>query len=551
MSLYSIGLSGLRAAQNALSTTSNNITNVYTDGYNRQLTLLSESSTGGSMGSGVNVDAIQRQYNEYISTQLNQAESRQTSLETYQTQINQIDDLLADSDSGLNALMQNFFSSIEDLTGSPADPAARQGVLGSAQSLVAQFRSYDNYLTDMQDGINSQVGDVVTQVNNLSSQVADLNRQITVARARSGEEPNSLLDQRDKLINDMSQLVDVDVTVQDGSTYQVSLGNGLSLVAGNRAYELAAIQDQADPEAVTVGYRDGSNNVLQIDEGVIGGGELGGLLSFRHDTLDGVQNRLGQLAISVGGSFNAIQEQGFDLDGEAGEAFFSLGAPTAKSNDRNRGDVEMAVRFTGDDAVAAGETRSYSGVTADDYRVTFEDGNYQLENLTSGRKETLTLDGDELQFGGVTVTVSGTPEEGDSFLVQPTRNGASGFDVAFTDTSKLAAAGGEYSGSGDNSNALRLLDLQQSNLVGGRATFNAAYASMVSSVGNQTAITQANLATQEGLRDQIYSYQQAESGVNLDEEYANLMRYQQYYSANAKVIEAGTTTLDTILGLRS
>lgn len=553
MSLYSIGLSGLRAAQNALSTSSNNITNVYTDGYSRQLTLLGESGSEGSLGTGVSVDGIQRQYNQYISTQLNQADSRQSALETYDTQISQIDDLLADSDSGLNSLMQDFFSSLEDLSGSPADSAAREGVLGTAQSLVAQFKSYDNYLSDMQDGVNSQVGDVVSQVNDLSDQIADLNKQITLARARTGEEPNSLLDQRDKLVSDMSQLVDVDVTVQDGSTYQVSLSNGLPLVAGNKSYDLAAVTDEEDPSRVTIGYRNAVGAVKQIDESVIQGGELGGLLSFRSETLDGAQNKLGQLAVTLAGSFNAMQEQGFDLDGDAGESFFSMGSPGVQSNTSNSGDAVMSIRYTGDDAVADGDTRSYADVTADDYRLTYQaDGSYQLENLTSGDVSTISPNADgDLVFGGVSITPSGTPAEGDAFLVQPTRNAAQGLEIAFTDTSLFAAAGSASGGTGDNANALNLLDLQNQKLVSGKATFNGAYASLVSDVGNQTSITEANLATQEGLRDQLYAYQQADSGVNLDEEYANLMKYQQYYTANAKVIDAGTSVLDTILGLRN
>ena len=137
------------------------------------------------------------------------------------------------------------------------------------------------------------------------------------------------------------------------------------------------------------------------------------------------------------------------------------------------------------------------------------------------------------------------------FLVQPTRNAAAGFDIAFTDTSRFAAAASANGGSGDNGNALKLLDLQNQKQVGGQATFSGAYAALVSDVGNQSAIINANLTTQQGLADQLYSYQQADSGVNLDEEYANLLRYQQYYTANSKIIDAGTSVLDTILGLRS
>lgn len=542
MSLFSIGLSGLSAAQNALSTTSNNISNVYTDGYSRQLTLLGQNASGGGAGSGVSVDGIQRQYNSYISSQLNQVNSRQSALETYQSQVNQINDLLADSDSGLTTLMQGFFSSVEDLTGSPADAAAREGVLGTSRSMTAQFRAYDGYLSDMREGINGQIGDVVTQVNNLSDQIADLNKQVTLARARSGEEPNALLDQRDKLVSDLGDLVDVNVQVQDGSTYQVSLSNGMPLVAGNKSFDLVAMKGNEDPSSITLGYEDGGGTRSALKESVVKGGELGGLLSFRSETLDSTQNQLGQLAVTLARSFNAQHEAGVDLNGDAGEAFFAIGSPTVVSSAVNNGSGSLAAEY-GD----------VSELTADDYRLTYQaDGSYSVENLGSGEIRSVSPAGDgTLSVGGVTLTPSGTPAEGDVFMLQPTRNAAGVFEVAVTDTDKIAAADADSGGSGDNRNALALLDLQNQRLVGGSKTFSGGYASLVSDVGNRAAITQANLTTQTGLSDQLFAYQQADSGVNLDEEYANLLKYQQYYSANAKIIEAGSSILDTILGLRA
>lgn len=542
MSLYSIGLSGLSAAQNALSTTSNNISNVYTDGYSRQLTLLGQNGTGDAAGgSGVSVDGIQRQYNGYISSQLNQVNSQQSALETYQSQVNQVDDLLADSDSGLTTLMQGFFSSVEDLTGAPADAAAREGVLGSSRSMVAQFRAYDSYLGDMREGINGQIGDVVTQVNNLSDQIAGLNKQVTLARARSGEEPNALLDQRDKLVSDLGELVDVNVQVQDGSTYQVSLSNGIPLVAGNKSFDLVAVKNSDDPSSITIAYEDGAGSQSPLKESVIKGGELGGLMSFRRETLDNAQNQLGQLAVTLASSFNAQHEAGVDLNGDEGEAFFDIGSPTIVSRSTNNGSGSMSAEY-GD----------ISQLTSDDYRLTYQaNGSYSVENLSSGDISTVSPEDGTLSVGGVTLALGGNPAEGDVFTLQPTRNAAGGFDVALSDTSKIAAADGDSGGSGDNRNALALLDLQNQKLVGGSATLSGGYAAMVSDVGNRAAITQANLTTQEGLSDQLYAYQQADSGVNLDEEYANLMQYQQYYSANAKIIEAGSTILDTILNLRA
>ncbi|GAB2798550.1 hypothetical protein GCM10027040_26610 [Halomonas shantousis] len=629
MSIFSIGLSGLSAAQSALTTTSNNISNVYTPGYNRQLTILGESGSSGSVGIGVSVDDTQRQFNQYLTTQYNQAVSANSALTTYQSQVSQIDNLLADSEAGLAPLMQDFFSGLEDLAGAPSDPAARQGVLGTADSMTAQFRAFDSYLDDMQSGINSQIKDVVTQVNNTADQVASLNREISLARAKTGEEPNSLLDQRDQLVSELNELVGVDLTVQDGGSYTLSIGNGQPLVAGQKSFALEATTSSADPSRTAVGYRDAGGNLQELDETLITKGELGGLVTFRRETLDGVQNRLGQMAVSMATSFNAQHALGVDLKGATGGEFFSIGGPNVLSNANNNGGAELTGTFTDGNAV-----------TASDYRVTVtEDDKYQVTRLADNTDlGSFELEDDKFGFDGMTFTVSSEPgngaQEGDTFLIQPTRQTAGQFEVAIKDTSRIAAAagpvqlenvsgislkvsdisgeteveknagdmsytitavdkesgtltleggdtlnlgeentlkgitftlGGEakvgdkitfsdpanLGGTGDNRNALALQGLQQRKTVGQSASFSDAYASLVSEVGNRTNIVQVNLSAQEGLTEQLRAFQQAESGVNLDEEFANLVKYQQYYQANAKTIEVGATILDSILGLRA
>ncbi|MHB0775303.1 flagellar hook-associated protein FlgK [Halomonas sp. WWR20] len=542
MSIFSIGLSGLSAAQSALATTSNNISNVYTPGYNRQLTILGESGTSGSVGMGVSVDDTQRQYNQYLTTQYNQANSATSALSTYQAQVSQIDNLLADSEAGLAPLMQDFFAGLEDLTGAPSDPAARQGVLGTADSMTAQFRAFDSYLEDMQSGINSQIKDTVTQVNNTAEQVANLNREISLARAKTGEEPNSLLDQRDQLVSDLNELVGVSLTVQDGGSYTLSIGNGQPLVAGQKSFALEATASSEDPTRTTVGYRDAGGSLQELDESLITKGELGGLLTFRSETLDGVQNRLGQLAVSVGGSFNAQHGLGVDLKGEPGGEFFSIGEPNVISNTNNNGD-----------AVLSGEFSDINAVTASDYRVTVtSDDEYQITRLSDNTDlGSFALEDNKFSFDGVTLELSeGAAQANDTFLVQPTRQAAGQFEVQIRDTSKIAAA--QSDATGDNRNAMELLNLQQNKTtVGQNASFSDAYASLVSEVGNRTNIVQVNLSAQEGLTEQLRAFQQAESGVNLDEEFANLVKYQQFYQANAKTIEVGATILDSILGLRA
>ncbi|XUO87150.1 flagellar hook-associated protein FlgK [Halomonas sp. KM072] len=552
MSMFSIGLSGLNAAQNALNTTSNNISNVYTPSYNRELTILGEGRTSG----GVRVNDIERQFNTYVANQLNNAKTQSSALSTYYNQVSQIDNLLADRDAGLSPLMQTFFSSLEDLASSPSDPAARQGVLGTANTLSAQFRSFDGYLQDMQSNINNQIKDEITQVNNTVEQIAGLNREIALARARTGEAPNSLLNQRDYLVSELNERMDLRLNVQDGKTYSISLPNGQPLVTGTNAFKLEPMQADYDPQRTIVGYRDGGGNLVALNESTITGGALGGLMTFRSETLDKTQSQVGQLAVSLSVAFNEQHRQGVDLEGVAGEDFFNVRAPQAYSYPDNSAVTIDAIAFDAD---------TIDQLRATDYTVSFEGGAPSVIRKDSGATVDIGSGWDAanstLTFGGISISFSNVPANGDQFEIQPVRRAANGMEVNINDLDKIAAgqpvnpdddpADWVAAGAGDNRNALALQNLQSLNIVGGNASVSGAYGAMVSDVGNRTNITQVNLDARQGLTDQLRAVQQSESGVNLDEEAANLIRFQQFYQANARVIDTAGTIMDTILNLRN
>ncbi|RDB42331.1 flagellar hook-associated protein FlgK [Halomonas sp. DQ26W] len=551
MSMFSIGLSGLNAAQNALNTTSNNISNVYTPGYNRELTVLGEQ--GATVG-GVQVNDIQRQFSQFVASQLNAATSSSSALAAYENQISQIDNLLADREAGLAPLMQNFFSSLEDLASAPSDPAARQSVIGTANTLTAQFRAFDGYLQDMQQGINGQISDEVTQINNTTEQLATLNREITLARARSGEAPNSLLNQRDQLVHELSERMDVRLNIQDGKSYNISLPNGQPLVAGTNHYRLQFMDAPNDPQRTVLGYRDSGGNLVAMPEDTIKGGTLGGLMTFRAETLDKTQNQIGQLAVSLVVGFNEQHRLGHDLDGNQGADFFSIGKPQAYSYPHNTGGAEVV--GTSFDAANIDQLRATDytvrfGDPADPPQVFRKDNGQQLaENQVDWNAGDRTLG-----FGGITLEFSDTPDNGNRYEVQPVRRATANMESQIIDLDKIAAAqpndDGSLTGTGDNRNALALQNLQSQAMVAGRSSLSQAYGGMVSDVGNQANIVQVNLDARQGLTAQLKAVQQSESGVNLDEEAANLIRYQQFYSANARVIDTASTVFDTILGLRN
>ncbi|MFK3911267.1 flagellar hook-associated protein FlgK [Enterobacter cancerogenus] len=545
-SLINSAMSGLSAAQAALNTVSNNISSYNVAGYTRQTTILGASNStltgGGWVGNGVYVSGVQREYDSFITNQLRAAQNQSSGLTTRYQQMSKIDDVLSDTTNSISTTLQDFFKSLQTLVSNAEDPAARQTVLGKADGLVNQFKVNDQYLRDQDSQVNTAISTSVDQINNYAKQIANLNDQISrLTGVGAGASPNNLLDQRDQLVSELNKIVGVEVSVQDGGTYNISFGNGYSLVQGSKTNELAAVASSADPTRTTVAYVDDVAGNVEIPEKLLNTGSLGGLLTFRSEDLDNARNTLNQLALAFADAMNTQHEAGFDANGAAGGALFNMGSPAVVGNSHNS--VPGAT-------MTASVTDS-SKVQATDYKFEFNGTDWTVTRLSDKTSFTATPDASgKMTFDGLTVNVSGTAATKDSFTVKPVVNTIVNMSLAISDESKLAMASVADGGESDNRNGKALVDLQNSKVVGGNKTFNDAYAALVSTVGSTTASLKTSSQTKANVATQLSNQQQSISGVNLDEEYGNLQRYQQYYLANAQVLQTANTLFDALINIR-
>lgn len=547
-SLINSAMSGLSAAQAALNTASNNIASYNVAGYTRQTTVLTSSNStltgSGYVGNGVTVTGVQREYDAFITNQLRAAQNQNSGLTTRYEQMSKIDDVLSDTTNSLSSSLQSFFSSMQTLVSNASDPSSRQALLGKADGLVNQFKVADQYLRDQDKQVNLSIATSVDQINNYSKQIANLNQQISKLTAvGAGSSPNDLLDQRDQLVSELNKVVGVEVSTQDGS-YNVSMGNGITLVQGKEARQLAAVPSSADPARTTLAYVDKIAGNVEIPEKQVTTGSLGGLLSFRTQDLDQARNTLGQLALSFADSFNQQHVKGFDADGDAGEKFFNIGGPSSTSNSKNSGDATLTAAVS-----------NSSAVQATDYKVAFDGTQWNVTRLSNNTTIAVTPDTTDgtLNFDGLKVSInngSTGAKKDDSFTIRPVSNAIVNMSVAVTDESKIAMAGAAGNGASDNRNGQDLLKLQSAKVVGGNKTFNDSYATLVSDVGNKTSTLKTSSATQTNVVTQLSNQQQSISGVNLDEEYGNLQRFQQYYLANAQVLKTASSLFDALLAIR-
>lgn len=636
-SLLNIGNSALAAAQSGLLTAGHNIANAGTPNYSRQLVIQTTNipqATGiGYFGQGVRVDSVRRQYDSLLAAELRSAQSQASHSQAYSEQISRIDSLLSDAVSGVSPAVDEFFAGVHNMASNPADVSARQNVLSAAQTLASRFNEMDARLSSLRQTTNQRIKASVAEVNTIGSQLALLNGQIAGASRVGTQPPNDLLDKRDALSLELSRQAGSTIMVADNGDYNVFLGNGQALVLGTQTYLLTTRPDPADAQNLQVGLQTGASMVLYRARD-LAGGQLGGLLAFRDEMLDGAQNAIGRVALALGAAFNAQQGLGLDRTGAAGRDLFALGGP------------QVLTQSAG--ALSATIT-DYAALTTSDYRLKFDGASYTMTRLS---------DGNQTNFANFPQTIDGitydlaplpAPAANDSFLIQPTRNGAALLAVLFADTNQLAAAapirtsaslanmgnaqistgkavtgyaatplasdatltfaaasgtlngfpatsavtlrvgastttyaagtpvpytagatiewdgiqvqisgrpaeGDRFmiepnlNGIGDNRNALALAALQTGAALGG-VTLQQAYGQFTSQVGNKARELQVAASAQNAVVSQVRAARESISGVNLDEEAADLLRFQQAYQAAGKLMGLANTLFDTILNL--
>ena len=646
-SIFGIGISALNTAQAGLVTTGHNIANASTPGYSRQEVVqranIPQLTGAGFIGQGVTVATVKRLYSDTLSNQLVLAQSNGSQLDAYYAQIQQLNSLLGDSTAGLSPALQDFFGSVADLASHPESMPSRQALLSSANVLAARFQDFDQQFSDIRSGINAGITSSIGSINSYAQQIASLNYNITVAESGgAGRQANDLRDQRDALVASLNQEVRATVVKETDGSYDVFVGNGQPVVLGSKPYSLVAMPSQQDPQRMEVGYQIGASAAL-LSQSSLQGGTIGGLISFRSKTLDPAQNGLGRVAMGIAQTFNDQHVLGQDLNGALGKDFFTVASPVVLNSSSNTGT-----------AVLTASVQDVGALSTSDYQLQYNGASGGNDNFTLTR----TSDGMTTQFAfsiaagypysfnadGVDLTLSSGasgPALNDSWMIEPTRQGARGIAATLTDPAAVAAAApvstaaalgnvgdatisagsiasianlplpgpvtltynaaaGQFTVAGavppaaafaylsggtinlngilfsisgapangdrftlarnnngvsDGRNALALAKLQTTNTLGATGggaptvSYASAYSQLVSQVGNTTRQLEVTSKAQANIIAQTKQAQQSVSGVNLDEEAANLLRYQQAYQASGKMMQIASTLFQTVLDL--
>ncbi|MDP2432466.1 MAG: flagellar hook-associated protein FlgK [Pseudomonadota bacterium] len=547
--LIGIGISGLYAAQAGIRTTEHNISNVNTTGYRRQETNFSTQTptfTGaGWFGNGVAIESVRRLYSQFLDNEVQLDQAQLSRHETYAAQAGQVDTRLSDSNSSLSGPLNSFFDAVNEVANDPASAAARQTLLASGRNLSGRVNSlYDSLQQKVEDS-NKAIAGLSTQINSYANQIATLNQSISRQEALNGQPANDLRDQRDQTIADLNKLVNVTTVQQSGGDLNVFVGNGHALVSGTRANQFTT--PQTDPSdsyntnpAAKFPVLNVSGGSLILNGAQITGGELGGWLAARDEVVKPALADLNRIAVSIGAEVNRVHNGGayYDTATSAmtagGDFFSSVVAQTSGAN-------WIGLNLTG------------NRLANEDYTVSYDGANYTVTRVSDSAAATVAA-GTEITLGGVAQGFSiaaGTPApaNGNTWTLN-FQNYAHGMSAQLSNIEQIAAAGSTASGPGDNSNMLALATLQTTGILdNGGTTFSGAYNQLVSNGAALAAEADLNSKAFNTLTAQAREAQQSVSGVNLDEEAVNLIRFQQAYQAAAKAISVANTLFDEILAI--
>ncbi|MDO6785622.1 flagellar hook-associated protein FlgK [Neptunomonas phycophila] len=666
--LLNLGTQALQANSSALGTVGQNISNVNTEGYSRQVVSL----TTVQYSSGVQVESIDRITDRFLTEQMWSDVSTYNQSLTYSAFSSRLDDLLATDSTSISSALDSYFSALQNVVDDPTSTPNRELFIAEADALVQRFNNLDASLQTQNVAINDSVEDLADQVNSLTTNIAELNYKIKVGTA-ANRPINELEDQREELINQLSELVGVDAVEQDGNQISLFVGNGQPLVVGGSANRLSAIPGDPDASQTNLALTISNNEVDVTDQ--LSGGQIGGALKYREEALNDARDELGRVAILLSESMNEAHQSGIDLNNDLGGLIFSdvnsaqLQRSRVLADSDNRAQLEdglveiddlsqiqaseYTVLYEGDNRITL--TRESDGKVirindlqqvSDPYDV--EQGSYYLND---SKELVFAVDGMK-----VTLSTDRRMSTGDEFVLQPVRTGAEDMNLEIQDGDHLALASPirvvsdtENTGSGvtevavtdfralsfdasgelapplsivfnnadpvqytvydmtdslnpqpysfdsdgdgtaevlenipytagdsiqlkgfeatitgqpkagdrfsisfnedgisDNRNALIMSDLQEAD-VNSKGAYQDLYGSLLERVGTRTSTAQINLDANKAVLTSTSDAKASVSGVNLDEEAAKLVQFQQAYQASAQLISTSQTLFDTLL----
>ena len=538
LDILGIADSALSAFQTGIAISSKNIADSSDPNYNRE-TLEVSTMLGGDL----NID-VRRISNHFLASQVNHAQADMSQYDTSTTALSSIDDFItglngSDGKASYNMTthnMQAFFDSLSTLS-THVSGSTKEAVISQATLLSKTMNDSSQYLDKQKNNAEHEITDSITQINSLAQQIAKLNEKVSKI---SGTPSPDLLDQRDRLVNQLSQYVGVTVVEKD-KMLNVSISTGSSLVSGENAAKLATKRDGfGDKRELTI-------NGVELSSPDKLSGKIAGLFDLNNNLIPQVQQKLGLIASTLAYKFNEQNKAGY-LSSSTTASPVSGGAifnPDISTNTSNYENAISNADNTGDAALGV-QIDDPTKLKPSSYTITeVSSGSYRIINDDTGTVETFSSFPFTTAEGLKISSQSGSSNVGDSYKVNLFEHSAG--DIGVTANSNGIALSDSADGKGNgNINALANLG-NQAIFNGANNSFTEQLASSFSEIGAMAKDNANSYNASKATYTQANNDKQSLSGVNVQEEYTNIIHFQQSYSAAAKVVSADEKMFSSVL----
>ncbi len=542
--ILNISKSSLQASQTALNVIAHNIANSGVDGYSQQEALLSTNLTGD----GVVVEGVLRQVNEFLNRQLTSEKQMLGKLSTHLQGLEQVEALVNETkeEVGLNNALTEFFNAAYDLSNNPSGTAERTTLVTAGTNLTNLMTRTMSFLNDILTNADKDVESILAQANNLAVRIAELNQKVAALEG-TGKTANDLRDERQRLVEELAEMLDVSYLERPDGALTVFVASGLPLIEGNVPAELVTVPNPDNEGFLDVNFKDAAGVETPVTTR-ISGGKLGGLLALRDDSLSLLIDRYDRLAATVINEVNKVHASGYGQDGSTGLNFFNPLQVTTGASSSNEGGA----------LIDAGSVYDATVLTRDNYEIRFSSGTtYDIYDVDLGSYvesgKTYTSSSN-IYFEGIRVSISdGTsgPQAGDVFTVSTRLGAARTMAVASelkNNVTKVAA--GKTLSAGDNTNALALAELQNAAVLSqGTATMGEYYNMLIGEFAAETKWLGDEYTQEEAVLRQLENQRESISGVSLDEELMKVLLYQQIFEASARLIAAAGDLLQEVVDI--
>ena len=559
----------LLVQQAAFQVVGHNVANVNTPGFSRQNAVLEPSnalpSPVGPMGSGVDFTKISHAFDKYVEAQINRETEELGKWAAKGESFDRIEAIFNESSGyGLNNAMNEFWNAWQDVANAPSGKAERFTLIAKSEILAGTLNELYSSLRGLQEDLDDRISDCILEVNTIAGQIAEINAKIPQAEV-AGSDANDSRDTRNNLLNELSEMININYYENPDGTVTVLVGEGKLLVEGRHSWNLLGEANAGNRGLVDVKW-DAGNGVTTDITGDISGGEISGWLELRDVTIEDYMSRLDTLANEMIEEVNTLHSGGAGLD-----SYTDLTGTYAVADLNNNLNAELT--FTSQAGSFIIEVMDSTEMVVNTYTINVDPTSDSLNVLVTNINSTLvagalpgmpeliaeaTVDGElriQTSVGFSDHSFVFTSDSSGTLMalgVNTFFSGSDAFTIAVNpivgnDTNKIAAATSSNS-LGDNTNALDIAGLKDSLLMeSGTSTLGDYYSSLVSKIGVESRETSGMSSHQEAMLEQLEKRKSSVSGVSLDEEMINLMKYQNAYMSAARLVTLVDEMLDALI----